>query len=686
MPGSIPAAELASSQELQSALVRLATWLAMALFVGAAGLEGHYAIDWTLYAWLFAIHFAWFVGLLYAVIRRPALTPARTHVAIGADLSAITLLIYLSGELLAPFYLVYVLSFLSQGTRYGRTNLMLASAGSVACYGVIATVMGGWQAHAYEVGFVLCALVILPGYQYTLLRNLQQARRDAEVANRARGDFLATMTHELRTPLSGILGMARLLERTELDREQREYTESIRSSADTLQALIGDILDLSKVDAGTLQLEDAPFDLRDTLVEVCRNLGPQALDKGIELVCCIDGRLPLTLRGDVVRFQQILYNLVGNAVKFTEQGRICVEADRADSAPGMPGPHVLVAIDDTGIGIPADRIDCIFEGFWQADASTTRRYGGTGLGTTIAHRLARAMGGCIEAESRAGEGSSFRVRLPLLSGDPALDAPPQPPAALAGRTVVICEADPRSRAALADACRQAGMQVREWPDPRPQADVAEAVADLALLADSPDGRDVAATRQRVQAAFGPGLPVVHVLYRGRTAAAGAARQPVVAKPVQPLELWRAMAGALGADEARPGDVTVGPRAPRARGARILVAEDDDVNARLIETVLARAGHAVELARDGAAALQALRQRAFDLVLVDQRMPGMDGAELARRVRAGSAGRARIPIVALTASASEDTRAACLAAGMDEFLSKPVDPETLEALLERIAPA
>jgi len=229
------------SQEFQPALVRLA---------------------------VFGIHLVWFLGLLWHVVRRPAFSGPRSHGAIVADLSAITLVICLSGEPLGPLYLVYVLLFLLQGTRFGRTNLTIASVGNVCCYGVIATVMGAWDVRAMDTAFVLGALVVLPLYQYNLLRSLRQARAAAEEAKRARGHFLATMTHELRTPLAGIVGMARLLQRGDLDADQRAQADAIRSAADTLQTPVGDILDFSKIDAGTLDLVEDWFDLRAALIEV----------------------------------------------------------------------------------------------------------------------------------------------------------------------------------------------------------------------------------------------------------------------------------------------------------------------------------------------------------------------------------------------------------------------------------
>jgi two-component system sensor histidine kinase RpfC len=673
---------VARNQELQSALVRLAAWLTMAVFIGAAGLQGHYAIDWALYYGLFGVHLLWFAGLLLHVLRHPELRPGRTHIAIGADLSAITLLIYLSGSLLAPFHLVYVLSFLSQGTRYGRTNLTLASVGSVLCYALIATVMGGWEAHAYEVGFILAALLILPLYQYSLLRSLQQARRDAEVANRARGDFLATMTHELRTPLSGVVGMARLLERTDLDAEQQQCVDSISSSADTLQALIGDILDLSKVDAGTLELADEPFDLRDTVLEVCRNLMPQAVDKDLELVCSIETHVPQRLRGDAVRLQQILYNLVGNAVKFTERGHVLVEVDRVRATGGADRGDLVIAVRDTGIGMAPERLACIFERFWQADASMARRHAGAGLGTTIAQRLAQAMGGCIEAESREDRGSVFRVRLPLPVAETGSGGGPTPPAGLRDRRLLLCEPDRRALAPLEAACRAAGALPVAWTGEGrpPPASIRD--CDLAIVADTAAGRDLAALTECLRGVRA-GLPVVLVRYGGRSHTEPA-RSRTVTWPLDPRHLWAAAAGLLAGDPERGTSADAGDRAAAGATGRILVAEDDPVNARLIETLLRHAGQEVEVVGDGPDALDALGRRAFDLVLVDLRMPGMDGIELARRIRRGTA-RPDVPVVALTASASAEARDECLAAGMDGFLTKPVAPGQLETLLQRTGP-
>jgi len=676
------------SQEFQSAVVRLAMWVVMVLILGVGGSAGYYEIDWLLFGVLFGVHLVWFVGLLVWTVRDPALKPWRTYVAVVSDLSATTLVIYLSGNILEPFFMIYVLSFLSQGTRFGATNLAIASIGSAVCYSLLALVMGGWWQHPFEVGFVVIALLVLPLYQNRLLRNLTTARRNAEIAKRARGDFLATMTHELRTPLSGVIGMARLLDRTDLDVEQRKYVGSICSSADTLQALIGDILDLSKVDAGALELERERFDLREAILEVVHTLGSAALDKGVEPVCCVDTELPEFVTGDRVRFQQILYNLVGNAVKFTDGGRVAVEAHLLPADVRIDRPHLEVAISDTGIGIPAERLDCIFDSFWQADTSTSREYGGTGLGTTIAARLAGAMEGCIDVESEAGAGSTFRVRLPLLSGEPQADAPPPPARSLAGRTALLFETDPRSMGALQRVCHDVGMQTI------PCADVSaipgletERPIDIVVVADAASGLDLADIERRLRKRCGTDAPALHMQYRGRIMDA-CDGTPRTHKPFHPVSLCRHMGDCIASAEsgsrecARSGS---DQRAPGRAGSscRILVVEDDATNADMICILLRSWGHQVVLASDGREALAALEEGPFDLLLVDIRMPGMDGTELTREIRRREGAARHLPIVALTANVAEDTRADSLAAGMDHFLTKPVDPGKLDTLLQRL---
>lgn len=678
--------ELRTNQEFQSSVVRMALWAFMVTFIGIAGMLDYYRMAWSHYGLLFGGHFIWYLSLLISVARRPAPSAPRRYLGVAADLSGTTFAIYLGGEPLTPFYLFYIWIFVSQGTRYGKRALMTASIGSVLSYAFVATLLGGWERHALEVAFLLLVLVVLPFYEYTLLRRLHEARQAAEVANQARGNFLATMTHELRTPLSGVVGMARLLGSTKLDVEQREYVDSLTSSANMLQSLIGDILDLSKIDARKLELKPEPFDVRRSVSEVATALANQALDKGIELVLDIDAEVPVQVYGDQLRFRQVLFNLVGNAVKFTDHGHVQIEVRVGEPRQELPRRHLYVAVKDTGIGIPRSKLKQIFENFWQADSSTTRQYGGTGLGTTIARDLARLMGGDIGVESVEGRGSTFWVCLPFLGYGDMNSSRPQPSAALQGRSVLLLESCPELLAVMEQACVDAGMR-------HVSVDQTDKLAralkthrddlDLAVLADDRRGMDLEGMADMVNKLGGEPLPTVFVHYARRSVAARAANSVALAKPFTATALWDAMALAVGRQidaQSEPGALL--NTVPEGKGVRVLVAEDDSINAKLMDSLLRKAGHEVVLVRDGKLALETALSDAFDLALVDLRMPKMDGMDFTRAFREQEPEGQHLPIVALTANAAEDARAECMEAGMDDFLTKPVDPELLDRLLRQ----
>jgi len=678
--------EVRTSQEFQSALIRLSIWAFMVPMLGIAGWVGDYDFTWPQYLLLFGVHLVWYGGLLVSTLARPQLWRARTYFSILADLSGTTGTIYLTGDATGPFYLLYAVSFLSQGMRYGKTNLLVASVCSLLAYATVAALLGDWSRQTLEVAFVALVLVVLPAYEYSLLRKLQNAKQGAETANRARGDFLATMTHELRTPLSGVIGMAGLLKRTSLDNDQREYLDSINSSADVLQALIGDILDLSKIDAGKLEIKPSTFVVRDSLHETCWALSNQALDKGVELICRVAPDVPAEVYGDELRFRQILFNLIGNAVKFTEQGEISVEARVMSADRLINRPYLQVAIRDTGIGIPADRVDQVFDSFWQADLSTTRRHGGTGLGTAIARDLTRLMGGEIAVQSEEGRGSEFRVGLPFLDQGDA--APPQAPEVLREVRALVFEQNPESAAAIAEVCEAAGMRTDVVGDIdrlgalESESDSAE--RRVALIVDAPRGLDLDRVGNLARKLLGATTPMVYLHYPRRKPPIGDAHSSRAIKPVNAPQLWHAIASLVAPGEISPQPVgqTDTIETERPVQGRLLVAEDDEVNAKLIESLLRMSGCDVTLVRDGQAALDAALSQPFDLAFIDLRMPIMDGIDFAMQYRAQEPADRHLPIVALTANAAEDARAKSLRAGMDEFVTKPVDPQILQELMLR----
>lgn len=677
--------EVIKAQEFQSAIMRILAWILMMSLIGVAGQQGLYTFDWGVYAMLFGGHLLWFGLILAHVMYRPELVRTRTYMGVLADLSGTSFSILLSGHPISPFYLLFIWSFVSQGTRFGPKNLMAASVGSFIAFTLVASLLGGWHSHPIEVGFMLLFLVVLPAYQYSLLNKLHAAKQAAEAANKARGNFLATMTHELRTPLSGVIGMAGLLNTTQLDDEQKEYLDSVNASANMLQSLIGDILDLSKIDAGRLELKSARFDLRNSLVEVANALSNQAAEKGVEMVCAVSPAAPQLVNGDELRFRQILFNLVGNAVKFTEQGQVIISAQAESADEHLGVRHLRVAVTDTGIGIRKEKLAEIFDSFWQADSSTTRRYGGTGLGTTIARDLTHLMGGVIGVESESGKGSCFWVKLPLIDSD-ALAAP-QAPAVLQSQHAIVLEHNLEQAKQVEASLRAAGMQVTLISSLEQMGQASGnqlSNVDLLVVADTPSGTDLQGLSAMLRNMLKLKAPVLYLHFQRRKAPLNEANVTALCKPFNMVTLWQSAASLLDPNAVLT-EASNQAKVPQPQdGIHVLVAEDDNINAKLITSLLDKAGHRATLVRDGQAAFDAAISQTFDLALVDLRMPKQDGIDFTRAYREQERG-GRMPIIALTANAAEDARADCIEAGMDEFLTKPVDPKVLDSLIKHYCP-
>jgi signal transduction histidine kinase/DNA-binding response OmpR family regulator len=568
--------------------------------------------------------------------------------------------------------------------------------GTVGAYSCDATEPSASQVELLELAASLAGIAI---ERARSREELVRARDAAESAARVKGEFVANMRHELRAPLNGVIGAAAILLETDLDGEQRDFANIIRTSGQTLIAIVDDILDFSKIEATRMALEEQPFELARCVTEAMDLVALRASERDIELIYSLEPDVPRWIVGDATRLRQILVNLLGNAVKFTEQGEVAVSA----TVLGLVGGRyeLEIAVRDTGIGIPRDRLGSVFEPFTQGDASTTRQYGGTGLGLAISRRFVELMGGTLSVESEVGVGSTFRFTLQTRAG-PAESAAPDGRATLPGRRLLIVDDNVTALRLLEREARSWGMVVHAvasgadalaWLDEGGRHDVAlidqrMPGMDGLTLARRPD--EMEATRGVPRMLLGSLIPDDG---EGARLDARRAFARVLPKPVHLDRLRLALTDLLAPRSASPVEHNPTGPAPGAIDSelgqrhplRILVAKDNLINRRVATKMLKRMGYSAEVITNGLEAVAAVAGRPFDVVLMDMQMPEMDGVTASERIRASLPATAQPYLIAMTANVSQQDRELCMRAGMNDFLGKPVAAPDLAAALERVPP-
>ncbi|MGB3095432.1 MAG: ATP-binding protein [Candidatus Deferrimicrobiaceae bacterium] len=633
------------------------------------------------------------------IVVRPATSPLRRVIGIVHDNGMAGYMMYALGEYCAPIYVVLLWVTFGNGFRYGRKYLFASTVLGTASFSLVIATTEYWNSHlTLSIGLLL-GLVVLPAYISSLLKKLTDAISRAEEANRSKNQFLANMSHEMRTPLSGILGMVDLIRGTPLTAEQEDFASTIHASSKTLLFLIEDVLDISKIEAGKISMETVDFDLHSLFKSTVAMVAQQAREKELDISTQIPSRIPFLLRGDPLLIRQVLLNMLSNAVKFTEEGEVCLRVEQIRET----ATNVLLRIEvsDTGIGIPPEAQTRIFERFTQADDSITRRYGGTGLGTTIAKQLVELMGGEIGLQSEPGKGSTFWFTL-NLEKQPSQVSQATSISALSDSRILVVSSDGDSSYHLQNHLSSWGIsaviveKAAQAFSPLISAANDGVPYQVAIIVEKHldmDPYDFSKALQSVRMIQNVQLILVSkeenepdlstITIHGFAATVSSFLDKTLLFNalhfVRPVEGEEKSVTSLASRYRQKKE-------EERRGLRVLVAEDNLTNQKVIAKILERAGHRPHLVDNGEQALDAMEKEKFDLVLLDLHMPVMGGLETAKIFRFTQHGPSQPPLVALTADATQESKKACEEAGFDAYLTKPIEIKKLIELLDSLVTA